>query len=96
MKPLQTGITMSLTLIVFYSLCTLIAVVLPEPFTGFMSALFHGMDINKLATTQPYTWASFFYALVLFAVWGLGIGSFFAWIHNMVSGNESVIVERKR
>lgn len=86
MNPLRTGITLSLTLLVFYSLCTVIAVVWPSPFMEFMNALFHGLDFRKLLSMAPYTWAAFFYSLVVFALWGFAVGAFFAWLHNIVSG----------
>lgn len=88
MKPARTGIALSLTLIVFYSLCTLIWVALPDQFMNFMNALFHGLDFRKLLVPGPYAWSSFFYSLVVFAIWGLAIGTFFAWIHNALSQRE--------
>ncbi|TAK90239.1 MAG: hypothetical protein EPO06_09650 [Burkholderiaceae bacterium] len=85
MKPLHTGITLALTLIVFYSLCTLIAVLWHAQFMQFTNALFHGLDFGKLQTDAPYSWGAFFQALVVFAVWGFAVGTFFAWLHNTVS-----------
>lgn len=40
MKPLQTGFALSATVAVFYSLCTLVEVLWPAQFMGFMNALF--------------------------------------------------------
>lgn len=88
MKPLRTGITLSLTISVFYTLCTLIWVAAPDRFMSFMNALFHGLDFRMLMTAVPYDWSSFFYSLVVFAIWGLGIGSFFSWVHNALSQRE--------
>ncbi len=85
MKPLPTGITLSLTLAVFYSLCTLIWAIWPDPFISFMNALFHGLDFRALQSTEPYTWSSFFYALVVTAAWGFALGAYFAWLHNLLS-----------
>ncbi len=85
MKPLSTGITLSFTVAIFYSLCTLIWVIWPDPFMGFMNALFHGLDFRKLQTTEPYAWSSFFYSLIVMAVWGFAIGAYFAWLHNLIS-----------
>jgi hypothetical protein len=76
MKPLLTGSTLALTVMVFYSLCTL--VVWPDRFMGFMNALFHGLDFRPLVVTQPYTWGAFFTADVVLGLWGFGIGAFFA------------------
>lgn len=87
MKPLQTGVALSLTMIVFYSLCALAAVMWPDSFMKFMNSLAHGLDFRKLVATEPYTWTSFFGALTVLAVWGFAIGAFFAWLHNVVSGS---------
>lgn len=86
MKPLQTGLALSVTIAIFYSLCTLVEVLWPEQFIAFMNALFHGLDFRKLFTSEPYSWSSFFYALVILAMWGFAIGAFFAWFHNTLSG----------
>lgn len=86
MKPLQSGITLSITVSVFYSLCTLVEVMWPEQFMGFMNALFHGLDFRKLFTSEPYSWPSFFYALAVLAVWSFVFGAFFAWLRNAITG----------
>jgi len=85
MKPLQTGLALSVTVAIFYSLCTLIEVFLPEQFMGFMNALFHGLDFRMLRTPEPYRWQAFFYALIVMAVWAFAVGAFFAWLHNKIS-----------
>ena len=85
MKPLRTGLALSATVALFYTLCTAVEVTWPDQFMGFMNALFHGLDFRKLLTTETYEWASFVYALVVLAVWGFGIGAFFGWIHNALS-----------
>lgn len=40
MKPFKTGVTLSATVVLFYVLCTLVWMALPEPFMNFMNALF--------------------------------------------------------
>lgn len=84
MKPIQTGLTLSVTIAIFYSLCMLVEVIWPEQFMGFMNALFHGLDFRILQSLEPYRWQAYFYALVVIALWGFGIGAFFAWLHNMI------------
>lgn len=86
MKPLQTGITLSVTVAIFYSLCTLVEVAFPDQFMTFMNALFHGLDFSELARSEPYSWSAFLYALVVLALWAFAIGAFFAWIRNSVEG----------
>lgn len=85
MKPLHSGIALSVTVAVFYSLCTLAEVAWPQQFMGFMNALFHGLDFRFLATQEPYRWSSFIYALVVLTVWAFAVGAFFAWFYNTIS-----------
>ena len=82
MKPLQTGLALSVTVAVFYSLCALAEVLWPAQFMGFMNALFHGMDFRPLQTAELHPWRDYFYALVVMVLWAFAIGSFFAWIQN--------------
>jgi hypothetical protein len=86
MKPLQTGLALSATVALFYTLCTVVEVMWPDQFMGFMNALFHGLDFRKLMTSDAYDWSSFFYALVLMTIWAFALGFFFALIHNALSG----------
>ena len=83
MKPIKTGLAVALTLSLFYSLCTLFAVMFPETFLHFMNAFFHGLDFGKLTAAEPYAWSQFFYAVIVFAVWGFALGTFFAWLHSI-------------
>lgn len=94
MKPLRTGIALALTLMVFYSLCTLLWVALPDQFMNFMNSLFHGIDFRKLLVSSPYAWSSFFYVLIVYAIWGLAIGSFFAYVYNSLSQSELSELQR--
>lgn len=82
MKPLQTGMALSLTVAVFYSLCTLVEAIWPTQFMGFMNALFHGMDFHLLQAIELHPWRDFFYALVVLASWAFAMGAFFAAVHN--------------
>jgi hypothetical protein len=73
MKPLQTGLALSATVALFYTLCTVVEVTWPDQFMGFMNALFHGLDFRKLITSDAYDWSSFFYALILMTIWAFGL-----------------------
>jgi hypothetical protein len=86
MKPLRTGLALSVTVALFYSLCTLVEVAMPSQFMNFMNALFHGLDFSKLASSEPYRWTSFLYALLVMAIWAFAAGTCFAVIHDMLSG----------
>ncbi|KQY00352.1 hypothetical protein ASD28_13660 [Massilia sp. Root133] len=85
MKPLQTGVALSVTVAVFYSLCTLVEVLWPAQFMGFMNALFHGMDFRTLQTAELHPWRDYLYALAVMALWAFAIGAFFAFMHNALA-----------
>jgi hypothetical protein len=82
MKPLKTGLALSMTVGLFYSLCTMVEVLWPAQFMGFMNALFHGMDFRALQSTAAHAWRDYFYALAVMALWAFAIGAFFASLHN--------------
>lgn len=82
MKPIQTGAALSVTVAVFYSLCTLAEVLWPAQFMGFMNALFHGMDFRPLQTTELHPWRDYFYALIVMTLWAFAMGAFFATVRN--------------
>jgi hypothetical protein len=85
MKPLHTGIALSMTVALFYSLCALVEVLWPAQFMGFMNALFHGMDFRALQTAAAHPWRDYFYALAVMALWAFAIGTFFASLHNALT-----------
>lgn len=87
MKPINTGIAFSVTVMVFYSLCTLAEVLLPAPFMEFMNALFHGLDFGRLSTSARFSWVSFGGALLVMGAWTFAAGIFFGWFHSMLSVN---------
>lgn len=82
MKPLSTGLALSVTVAVFYTLCALVEVLWPAQFMGFMNALFHGMDFRVLQTAELHPWRDYFYALAVMALWAFGIGALFAAVRN--------------
>jgi len=82
MKPLQTGLALSVTVAVFYSLCAFVEMLWPAQFMGFMNALFHGMDFRLQYTTELHPWRDYFYAVSVMALWAFALGAFFATVHN--------------
>jgi 2TM family of unknown function (DUF5676) len=76
--PLRTGIALAVTVGLFYALCTLVWVLAPGPFLGFMNSLFHGMDFSAMVKPQPFAWPQFGVALLVLSVWALMAGTFFA------------------
>ena len=76
---------MAVTVGVFYALCTLLWVLAPGPFLGFMNRLFHGMDISGMARPRPFAWSGFLVALLLLSGWALLARTFFAWLRNRLA-----------
>lgn len=85
MKPLQTGLALSVTVAVFYSLCALVEALWPAQFMGFMNALFHGMDFRPLTAAELHPWRGYLYALAVMALWSFAIGAFYAVVHNALA-----------
>ncbi len=80
MTPLRTGLTLAITVGLFYTLCTLVWVLAPGPFLGFMNDLFHGMDFSSLVQPQPFALPGFATALLALSAWALLAGMFFGWL----------------
>jgi hypothetical protein len=76
----STGLALAVTVAIFYGLCTLLWVVAPGPFLGFMNSLFHGMDFTSLLTTAPFSWGGFVEALLVMSIWAFLAGAFFGWL----------------
>jgi 2TM family of unknown function (DUF5676) len=89
MKPavllFRTGIAFAITVGVFYTLCTLIWVLLPGPSMRFMNGLFHGMDFSSMLRPQPFARSGFLIALLVLSGWALLAGTFFAWLRNRMA-----------
>lgn len=83
--PLRTGITLAITVAVFYALCTLAWLAAPGPFLGFMNNLFHGIDFGPLLKPAPFYWGGFIEALMVMSVWAFLAGTFFAWVHRRLA-----------
>ena len=77
---LSTGIALSVTVALFYALCTLVWLVAPGPFLGFMNSLFHGLDFKPLLTSAPFSWGGFVEALLVMSLWAFLAGTFFGWL----------------
>ena len=77
---LQTGVALAVTVALFYALCTLVWLVAPGPFLGFMNSLFHGIDFSPLLRPAPLSWPGFIESLVVLSIWALLAGSFFGWL----------------
>ena len=85
MPPLRIGITLAITVGVFYALCTLVWALAPGPFLSLMNSLFHGMDFSSMVQTRPFAWLGFLTALLVLSTWALLAGAFFAWLLNRLT-----------
>jgi hypothetical protein len=79
-RPFSVGIALAVTVGLFYALCTLVWVLAPGPFLGFMNNLFHGMDFSSMVQPRPFAWAGFLLALFVLSTWALLAGVFFGWL----------------
>lgn len=83
--PLRTGVSLAVTVAVFYASCTLAWLAAPGPFLGFMNNLFHGIDFSPLLKPAPFSWGGFIEALLVMSVWAFLAGTFFAWVHRRLA-----------
>ncbi len=79
---LRTGVALSVTVAVFYALCTLVWLVAPGPFVGFMNSLFHAMDFTPLLKDAAFSWGGFIESLLVMSVWAFLAGTFFEWLRH--------------
>ncbi len=85
MAPVRTGLTLGVTVGLFYGLCTLVWVLAPGPFLAFMNNLFHGMDFTSLVQPRPFALLGYVTALLALSAWALLAGIFFAWLSNRLA-----------
>lgn len=85
MAPFRTGITFAITVAVFYVLCTLVWVLAPGPFLGFMNSLFHGLDFTSLVQSTRFALPAFVVVLLVLSAWSFLAGAFFSWLFNRLA-----------
>jgi len=88
MKPFATGCALALTVVLFYSLCTVAALLWPAAFVGFVGDIFHGMDFARLMPEQGYNWRSYFSAAWIMALWAFAMGATFTWLSGRFNGGK--------
>lgn len=87
-SPTRTGIALSLTMLVSYTVCTALYAVFPRQGIDFLNALFHGLDFGKLASPLPFTLSMYLVSVGALAVWGFAVGTIFGWLRNLTEGSE--------
>jgi len=83
-NPAATGVALSLTFIISYTVCAALYALSPERGIDFLNAMFHGLDFHKLGTPMAFTFLMFLYPLIVFAIWGFAAGTLFAWLRSLV------------
>jgi hypothetical protein len=78
--PLRAGLALAATVGLFYALCTVVWLLAPGPFLGFMNNLFHGMDFSAMVQPRPFAWLGFLTALLVLSAWAFLAGTFFEWL----------------
>lgn len=84
--PWKTGLSLSLLMVVSYTVCAVLYGLRPEEGINFLNALFHGLDFRRLVVPAPFSLSGFLYPLLVLAVWGFFAGSLFAWLDNLLQG----------
>jgi hypothetical protein len=74
----RNALSFAVTVVVFYALCTLLAVSFPAQFVGFMNALFHGMDFQILQRHTGFDWPGFCFAAGVMFFWALAFVALFS------------------
>jgi hypothetical protein len=85
-NPWKTGIALSLTVAIVYSLCAGLYALWPSQGIDLLNAIFHGLDFHKLEPSLPFTFQMFLYPVVVFVIWGFLVGTLFAWLHRLIQG----------
>ena len=85
-NPLGTGVTLSLTVAISYSICAALYALWPSQGIDLLNAIFHGLDFHKLEPSSPFTFSMFLYPLIVFLVWGFAVGTLFGWLHRLIQG----------
>lgn len=80
MTALRTGLTVAITVAVFYSACALIWALAPQASLTWMNSLFHGLDFSGMVRPRVFAWSGFLYALAVLVVWGFALGAFYNWL----------------
>lgn len=80
MTSIRAGITLAITVAIFYSACALIWALAPQASLSWMDSLFHGLDFTTMMRPRPFTWGGFLSAIVVLAIWGFALGAFYNWL----------------
>jgi hypothetical protein len=85
-SPWRTGMTLALTVLAGYTVCTVLFLLLPGPAMAFVVALFHGLDFRVLPYEASWSTTSFLYAAAVLGAWAFGTGALFSWLQAAFDG----------
>lgn len=75
------GLTLYINLATGYSHCAITYRLWPETGIDSVNALFHDLDFRTFNRTASFTLPKFHLVLAVFALWGFGVGTLYAWLH---------------
>lgn len=84
MNPCAVGGALAITAAIVYLACALAVYLWPGGTLEFFNAWFHGLDLNALKTTKPFTFGTLLYGLGSAAVTAFLAGAVFAVSYNLI------------
>ncbi len=84
LNPLRTGSALALTAGTLSLLCALAVFLFPDGTIGFVNAWVHGLDLNLIKSSKPWTLDELAYGLFGVTLTGFLSGIVFALFYNLV------------
>ncbi len=84
LSPCTVGGALAITAAIVYLVCALAVYLWPGGTLEFFNAWFHGLDLNALKSTKPFTFGTFLYGLGSAALAAFLAGAVFAMSYNLV------------
>lgn len=82
-----TGLALSITTGVIYSLCAFFIVLAPTGAIKFFNYWFHGIDLSKILVIPSITLGKFIVGLITIMLFGYLTGVLYAWLYNKCVGH---------
>ena len=86
-SSLRIAASLAITVLVAYTLCTVVFAIFPNASLGFMNALFHGLDFGALQVSgSGFDFGGYVVAAAGMAAWAFLVGLVFAWVLRFNTG----------
>jgi hypothetical protein len=79
------GIALAVTFGLLSALCALFFAIAPDATVNFFNAFMHGLDLNAVRSTAPFSLGRVLYGVIGLAVVGFLAGLVFAWTYNAIN-----------